>query len=237
MKPKYKPVVLALDSISITDAIEVVNDLQDVVDIFKLNSIVWDRQIGTFIQDYNYLVNRIHDCDKKVFLDMKFHDIPNTMVSHGEKIADQVEYFTFHLSAGLDASLSIAKYQNAIGVTVLSSLTDQDIRMIYNCSRLDLALTLTQLGVMSETTNFVSSIDMVEILKKEYPNITLFVPGVTLDGIRNESQEVTARWDQPIRDGANYIIMGRSILNLPNDERKQVIEEINAETEVIRSQC
>jgi orotidine-5'-phosphate decarboxylase len=236
MKPKYKPVILALDEISISDAVEVISDLQDLVDIFKINSIIWDRQIETFVQDYNYLVNRIHGFDKKVFLDLKFHDIPSTMVSHAQKIANQVEFFTFHLSAGLNASLSMAKYQNAIGITVLSSLTDQDIRMIYNCSRLDLALTLTQLGVMSETTNFVSSSDMVEILKKEYPNVTLFVPGVTLNGIRNESQEVTAKWDQPIRDGADYIIMGRSILNLPRDERKGVIEKINAETLEIRSQ-
>jgi orotidine-5'-phosphate decarboxylase len=109
--------------------------------------------------------------------------------------------------------------------------------LIYNCSRLELTLTLTELGVLSELTNFVCSGDMVKILRKSYPEITLFVPGISLDGQPNQSQEVAAKWDQPIRDGADYIIMGRSILNLPCDERKGVIEKINAETQLIRSEC
>jgi orotidine-5'-phosphate decarboxylase len=235
MIPKYKPLVLALDNLHPSDAIKVVHELKDCIDVFKLNSIVWNRQLQRQLTDYICVIDEIHDAGKKVFLDMKFHDIPSTLEAHVRERAEICEFFTFHLSAGLYANLLMAKFQNAVGVSVLTSLTDQDIRLIYNCSRLELTLTLIELGVLSKLTNFVCSGDIVKTLKKSYPEITLFVPGISLDGKPNESQEITAKWDQSIRDGADYIIMGRSILNLSRDEQKRVIEEINAETECIRN--
>jgi orotidine-5'-phosphate decarboxylase len=239
MIPKYKPLVLALDNLHPSDAIKVVHELKDCIDVFKLNSIVWNRQLQRQLTDYICVIDEIHDAGKKVFLDMKFHDIPSTMEAHVRERAEICEFFTFHLSAGRKTCEEMAKYSSAVGVSVLTSITKEDLVDLYNFrsySPFDLAIRIVACGDEYGITQFVCSPREISHLKEIYPKHTFFVPGISLEGQPNQSQEVSAKWDQPIRDGADYIIMGRSILNLPRDERKGVIEKINAETERIRNE-
>ncbi len=235
MKPKYKPVILALDGISISDALSIVEDLKDCVDIFKLHSIIWERQIGTSILDYDYLISSINDANKKVFLDMKFHDIPSTMILHIEKVCHRVEFFTFHLSAGKSARSEMGKYQASTGIGALTSLSDNDCIEQFGSTRKTYALNLIKLGVECRIQNFVCGYEELTETRILSPHGTIIVPGVTISGEPNISQKITTNWQNAISGGADYVVMGRSILNLPRIERKQVIEGINIEVERIRN--
>src|SRR5438309_11867180 len=111
--------IVALDVDSYDQATTLVDDLREVVDIFKVGSQLFTR-VGPKIVDH------INKREKECFLDLKFHDIPNTVAKAVESAATlRVRMATLHTSGGLEmlkAAAAIPNHPLLLGVTVLTSV-------------------------------------------------------------------------------------------------------------------
>ncbi len=215
--------IVALDVKDFIEAEKIIEELSPMVDIFKVGSILYTLA-GNKIIDY------LHSKDKKVFLDLKFYDIPNTVKGICSVAAELgIEMLTIHLLGGremIKASLEGVKeviikkkpgYKEPLilGVTVLTSMNDGILKndLKINLSAGELVKHLAGLGYNEGIRGFVCSPYEIEILRKEFGNdITLVTPGVRMPGESNGDQKRVMDPKTAKKLGADYIVMGRSVL-------------------------
>ncbi|EQH80713.1 orotidine 5'-phosphate decarboxylase / HUMPS family protein [Clostridioides difficile DA00313] len=125
--------IVAIDTDEFDKAKELIDRLEDSVDIFKVGL---EQYVATKGKTIDYLKEK----GKKIFLDLKFHDIPNTMKSAVKAaVRDNVWLMTIHVSdmEGMRQCALIAREEAerlniekplVVGVTVLTSLSNQDYR-------------------------------------------------------------------------------------------------------------
>ena len=127
--------IVAIDTDDFDKAKELIDQLEDSVDIFKVG-------LEQYVATNGRTVEYLREKGKKVFLDLKFHDIPNTMKSAVKAaIKDNVWMMTIHVSdfEGMRQCAEIAKQEAErlniekpiiVGVTVLTSLSNEDLQDI-----------------------------------------------------------------------------------------------------------
>ena len=135
MKNGKDKLIVAIDTDNFDKAKELIDQLEDSVDIFKVGL---EQYVATKGKTLEYLKEK----GKKVFLDLKFHDIPNTMKSAVRAaVRDNVWLMTIHVSdlEGMRQCALVAKEEAAklniekpiiVGVTVLTSLSNEDLQDI-----------------------------------------------------------------------------------------------------------
>ena len=162
----------------------------------------------------------------KIFLDLKFHDIPNTVAGAIKAILHLQPYMlTVHLSGGYDmvmrANDIVSEYclKNAIkkpkilGVSVLTSLDDNDFPVLGIKGRVeDQVIRLAKLADSADLDGLVSSAKELKIIRKELGSkLILVTPGIRLmDGQVNDQKRIVTP-SQAINDGANFLVIGRPI--------------------------
>ena len=171
-------------------------------------------------------VKLISETGARIFLDLKFHDIPNTVAGAIKAILHLQPYMlTVHLSGGYDmlakANEIVSEYclKNAIkkpiilGVSVLTSLDDNDFLSLgINGKVEDQVVRLAKLAEASGLDGLVSSAKELKIIRKELgSSLILVTPGIRLmDGQVNDQKRIVTP-SQAINDGANYLVIGRPI--------------------------
>lgn len=208
-------IIVALDVPTTRDALALVERLDDAITFYKVGSPLFTRSGPA-------LVAALRERGKRVFLDLKYHDIPST-VAHAVVAAAEldVELMTLHASGG-EAMLRAAR--EAVGddgprllaVTILTSFTAVDVERVWAkevFSVRDEVTRLTALAVEAGMHGVVASPLEVESLKRRHgAELLVVTPGIRATGDRLGDQARTATPRDAVRAGADYLVVGRPIL-------------------------
>ena len=161
---------------------------------------------------------------RDVFLDLKLHDIPNTVAGAARSVADLAPtYLTVHASGGPDmvrAAADALPDTMIAGVTVLTSLSAEQLAAVgFAGSPLDTVRRLAVLAVVGGAQALVCSPLEVSAVRREVgPGVRLITPGVRPDTTatgatagRSDDQSRTATPQQALADGADLLVVGRPI--------------------------
>jgi orotidine-5'-phosphate decarboxylase len=209
-------IIVALDVPTKTRALDLVRQLRQDISFFKVG-----------LQLYNgegpEIVHAIRATGAKVFLDLKLHDIPNTVAKAVESAADLgVQMLTIHLSGGSEMTrAAIAARKNdmsILGVTVLTSADEATLRETGISDRMDKqVLRLARLGVANEIDGVVTSPREIKILRAEFGDkIKIVAPGIRPAWSQAGDQRRFMTPQQAIEAGADYLVIGRPITLHPN---------------------
>jgi orotidine-5'-phosphate decarboxylase len=205
-------IIVALDTDSPESALETVAGLAGEVGMFKVGMELFPRGGPD-------LVRSIRAAGFDVFLDLKFHDIPNTVAGAVRSAAALgVRFATVHASGGRAMLAAAAEGARGTGttllaVTVLTSLDDADLAEVgFSLGTAEAAAGLAGLAVSCQINGIVcSAMDVESIRARVGKGITLVTPGVRMpeDVVGDQKRVVTPA--DAIRRGADYIVVGRPI--------------------------
>ncbi|MDP9291366.1 MAG: orotidine-5'-phosphate decarboxylase [Verrucomicrobiota bacterium] len=222
------PIIVALDVPSEEAAIQIVNDLTGLVGLYKIG-------LQLFTKCGPRIVTGVKATGAKVFLDLKFHDIPNTVANAVQSAcALGVDMLTIHLSGGskmIRAAVDAAENTDTIvlGVTVLTSSTQESLREVSVAEKVqDQVLRLARLGIDNGLRGIVASPNEAALLREALgPEVIIVTPGVRARDAAADDQARTLTPKEAIAAGANYLVIGRPIIAQENP--RQAVEAILAE--------
>jgi len=204
--------ILALDVDRADDALILVRRLKPWLNLFKVGNQLFTREGPAVVKAL-----RAEGVD--VFLDQKWHDIPQT-VAHAVKaaVALDVRYVTVHASGGLEmlqAAQEAAKGSRTeiLAVTVLTSLDDGALRQIgFDRTAAEQAVRLARLAVLAGVRGLVCSPLEIELIRQQVQEpLKLVTPGVrsASDGAQDQKRTLSAA--EALKHGANHLVIGRPI--------------------------
>jgi len=223
-----RPIFVAIDTQDVHRAVAIARDAQGVAGGVKLG-------LEFFCANGEDGVLRIGEHGTPIFLDLKFHDIPNTVAKAVQAIAHlQPAVLTVHTAGGkemLAAAKEAAPPETKIvGVTVLTSLDAADLAKTgISGSPSDQVKRLTELAVEAGIDGIVCSGAEVAAVRDIWPEGFLVVPGVRPEGFEVADQKRVVTPRQAFDDGASILIIGRPITAAANPAR--AIREIAATLE------
>jgi orotidine-5'-phosphate decarboxylase len=221
---------VALDLPSEHEALKLVDRLGQTCQWFKVG-------MELYYAGGNSIIHRLRDRGFNVFLDLKLHDIPNT-VAGAVRSATQAgaSLLTIHATGGAAMLHAAAEAASAPGsprllaVTVLTSMDANELAGIgITASPAEQVLRLARLAQASGIDGMVCSPEEVAILRKETgPNTLLVIPGIRPTGSAVEDQKRIATPAQAITHGASMLVVGRPITraNDPAQAAHAILEEI-----------
>ncbi len=228
--PNNERLIVALDVPSIAQALKWVRKLRGQVKNFKVGS-------ELFTAEGPEVVKKINALGCRVFLDLKFFDITNTMVS-ALKSAAKLKPFLInvHALAGPDALRNCAgvfakaKSADLIAVTILTSFTQRELKRAGMETPLEkTVLKLCKNALDCGLSGVVASpSEVVKLRKKFGENFLIVTPGIRPSGTLKDDQKRVATPFQAIKNGADYIVVGRPILTSTNPVKavREIMEEI-----------
>ena len=152
--------------------------------------------------------------NKIIFVDLKLHDIPNTCVSAVKAIKDiNANYLTIHISSGLEALKAAKKVSGKtklVGVTTLTSLTDNSLKQIgYNKKIKNLVYHQAKLANKAGLDAIVCSAKEVGYVKKVFKK-EIITPGIRFNSNKNDQKRITTPKDA-FKNGSDWLVIGRPI--------------------------
>ncbi len=185
------------------------------------------------------LIKKINAQGFEIFLDLKFHDIPNTVAGALKAAADLgVWMVNVHAPGGkamLDASREALNFKEApllIAVTVLTSMSSEDLSQLglSNNPQQQVQL-LADLAVNSGLDGVVCSAQETEFLRSQCPaGFKLVTPGIRLKGDSVDDQKRVVTPLSALENGSDFLVMGRPITQAVNPLEKlaSIIQEIES---------
>lgn len=160
-------------------------------------------------------VRMVHDAGARCFLDLKLHDIPQTMLGAVRAAVEHhVDFLTVHASAGPTAMKTIveaAGRTQLLAVTALTSLSDAELADMNLPESGSYALALATSAHRAGIRGFVCSPHEVAALRAQVGESILVVPGVRPLGSAKGDQQRTATPEAAMAAGADYLVVGRPI--------------------------
>jgi orotidine-5'-phosphate decarboxylase len=213
------PIIVAIDLPSPQKALKLAEELAPVVGAFKVG-----KQL--FVSGGPDIVRKLRATGAKVFLDLKLHDIPNTVAKAVIAATDLgVQMATVHASGGtamLAAAENAAHEQAAmlraepplvLAVTVLTSMDDSDLAELgIECGVQEQVLRLAKLATGAGLRGLVCSPQEIGMLRAELgDNVQLVTPGIRPATIKADDQKRTMTPAEAVQAGANWLVIGRPI--------------------------
>ena len=211
------PLIVALDVPDQNAALRLIERLSPTAPFYKIG-------LQLFTRCGPSVVAAVKQSGAKVFLDLKYHDIPNT-VRHGVESACAlgVDLLTIHLCGGaamIRAAADGALSGNALvlGVTVLTSSNRETLRETgVEAAVEDQVLRLARLAVENGVTGIVASPQEVSLLRQIFgTGLTIVTPGVRPEWAEANDQQRTMTPKAAMQAGANYLVIGRPITGQPD---------------------
>lgn len=206
---------LALDT-NFHHALDLIRALRGYPLIFKVG-------YKLFIAHHRAITDRVKEEGFELFLDLKLHDIPNT-VREGVFSAKELgaDYLTLHISSGRQAlkeAVSIKGKLKLLGVSVLTSLEEADLKELGVCrSKNEQVYELARVASEEGLDGVVCSGQELELLKGF--SLIKVVPGIRLEGEERDDQKRVVSLEEALEKGADVVVMGRSILRAENPVKK-----------------
>jgi orotidine-5'-phosphate decarboxylase len=230
MRPEDR-LIIALDVSSAAEARKTVEMLDAAVSTYK---------VGTqlFTAEGPGIVRELVDSGKKVFLDLKFHDIPNTVAGGVRSAATMgVAMLTVHaaggsamLRAAMEAAQQAPKPLMVLAVTVLTSLSDTDLQETGVAGRTrEHALVLATLAQKCGCNGVVASPHEARIIREDLgAGFVIVTPGIRPAGAARGDQSRVNTPAEAIAAGADYLVVGRPITEAENPAQaaEKIIREI-----------
>ena len=220
-------VILALDFSDMASTVEMINLTKEHIGIYKLGLEFYLSHGKSGLKEIQSRFSGI-----EIFLDLKLHDIPNTVAGACRSVADiDPKFLTVHASGGskmISAASSTLPNVEITAVTILTSLDqEQMITMGLNENIETLTLSLAKNAVNSGARAIVSSPQEVSLLRKHLgEKVTLITPGVRPSGAERDDQERVMTPREAIDAGADFVVIGRPITKA--SDPKQAAEAITA---------
>ena len=223
--PANDRLIVALDVPTVSAAKELVTVLDDSVVFYKVG-------LELFMSGEAFeLVNWLREHDKKVFVDLKFFDVPATV---GRAVSQLnglgITFATIHGNdAIMQAAAASAEDVDILAVTVLTSLDRGDLSDLgFDCDVSELVVSRARRAVVHGCAGVVASGQEAALLRRELGDTLLVVvPGIRpVDNQDDQKRTVSA--EKALRDGADYLVVGRPIrdANDPRAAAEQIQEEI-----------
>ena len=223
------PIILAVDTNEIDIAKRWVSQTSEYVGLFKLGLEFYLRFGAQGIKEIQ------NHTDKRIFLDLKLHDIPNTVNGATKQVADlKPRFLTVHASGGKEmvkAAVTAAPDIEITAVTILTSLNQMELAEIgFSGSTLERATELAKLAVSAGARAIVCSPLEISAIRGVIPNeVVIITPGIRpLDQSKNDDQKRTMDPKSALAAGANYLVIGRPITAAMDPEiaAKRILESI-----------
>ena len=220
-----KRIIVALDSNNFNNTKKLVFSLKNDVYAFKIG--------------YQFFFNfgltgykKIYKICPKIFLDLKMHDIPNT-VGKGLDALKKIKPIltTIHISGGDEMMQYAIKNKNKtkiLGVSILTSMDNKQTKKYYNQANLSLLVKkFTKFAKENNLDGVVCSPKEIKYIREEIgKNFIIVTPGIRFENrIKSDDQKRVATPKMAIDLGANYLVIGRPITESSNPLK--VLKEIN----------
>src|SRR6516165_5119334 len=217
--PEYRErLIVALDVSSSAAAQKIVAAVGDAAHTFKVGMQLYTAEGPQVVRD-------LVAAGRRVFLDLKYHDIPNTVAAAVAEAARLgVSMLTVHAAGGgkmLRAAAAAASAQPGLivlGVTVLTSLTDHDLYQLGVADEVeDQVLRLAALALANGCSGVVAAAREASLLRSKLPgDFAIVTPGVRPAGSAAGDQARVVTPAEAIAAGATHIVVGRPITEAPD---------------------
>ena len=206
-------VIIALDVPTLDEALGLVDSLGDETDFYKVGLELFTREGPSVVQA---LATR----DKRIFLDLKLHDIPNTVARAVTRARDlDVDFLTLHTTGGRPMMAAAAEAAGTdltlLGVTVLTSLTASHLGNSWGRevdSIGDEVVRLARLAQESGVGGVVASVREAASIKEAVgTDLVVVTPGIRLAGDAAHDQARVSTPAHAVAAGADYLVVGRSV--------------------------
>ena len=206
-------IIVAIDETNLERATELVDNLDPKKCMLKIGSVTFNS-IGKEIIFY------VADKGFDIFLDLKLHDIPNTVKKSIEGISVlPISMLTIHTSGGIDMmkaameAVSDTKIK-VFGVTALTSLNDDDTNNIFRRTTSDQVKKMLDLAELAGIDGVVCSPHELKFVNKKESLLSI-TPGIRLKNSDDDQKRVMTP-KEAIDLGADYIVVGRPITTAKN---------------------
>jgi orotidine-5'-phosphate decarboxylase len=226
-------VVVALDVADRESALLLVEKLRGLVGMFKIG-----KQLFTAAGPG--LVSEIVAAGEKVFLDLKYHDIPNTVAGAARAAAGLgVSIFNVHALGGSEmmraaaaATESLQSRPAVLGVTVLTSMNDAGLAEVGIPHKAEeMVIRLAALARQSGLDGVVASPKEIRLIRERVAdeNFIILTPGIRPAWSASGDQKRIATPAQALRDGADFLVIGRAITDGadPRANAERILEELD----------
>ena len=189
--------------------------------------------------DINFFFNfgltgykKIYSICPKIFLDLKLHDIPNT-VKNGLEALNKIKPIltTIHVSGGdemMKSSVKDKKFTKILGVSILTSIDSKQTKKFYNQKNVSfLVKKFAKFAKKNGLDGVVCSPKEIKVIRKATGrNFIIVTPGIRLKSkIKSDDQKRVETPEKAIEMGANYLVIGRPITKSKNPLK--ILKEIN----------
>ena len=228
--------IMALDVPDIPEAIAMVDQLGDSVLFYKIG-------LELFMSgDYFGLIRWLQDHNKKIFVDLKFFDVPATVGRAVRALSDKgVEFATIH---GNDSIMAEAAKQKGalkiLAVTALTSLDRGDLDDLgFACDVEQLVLSRARRALELGCDGVVSSGLEVPMLRSELDHkLMVITPGIRpVENRPSDDQKRVVSVDQAFKNGADYIVIGRPIRDAEDPKQTADIIQEQIATAIATQNC
>ncbi len=209
---RANPIICALDTSNLSQAVFMARILRNRVGMIKLG-------LEFFAACGLYGIEEVGKCGIPIFLDIKLHDIPNTVAKAIKVISGlNIRMLTLHIAGGMqmlhDALNAVQNTEiKLIGVTVLTSINDNDLNQCGIEKRIESqVILLAKLAQTSGLHGVVCSALETRAIRRECgKDFNIITPGVRISSHNNNDQKRTATPREAMTFGADYIVIGRPI--------------------------
>jgi orotidine-5'-phosphate decarboxylase len=217
-------VIVALDLPTLDEARDLMEQLGDSARVFKVGSQIF-TSVGPDI------IREIKGRSKKLFLDLKFHDIPNT-VARASEVATElgVDMFNMHISGGLEMMRAAAEATKSkaselgiqkpivLGVTILTSIDGLTFQRDFNSSNSlqEQIVYMARLAQRAGLDGVVASPQEIQLIRNACgSNFVVVTPGVRPKWAARDDQKRVTTPARALAAGATYVVIGRPIYQSP----------------------
>ena len=208
-----KKIIVAIDENQSNEAKNIINQLDSSMCMVKIGSISFNS-IGREIISYS--------CEKgfDIFLDLKLHDIPNTVKKSIEGLSSlPISMLTIHTSGGKDMMMAAMEAVSGtqikvFGVTALTSLNNDDTNQIFQRTTAGQVDAMLNLAQEAGIHGVVCSPQELELVNKR-ENLLSITPGIRLQD-SNDDQKRVMTPKEAINQGADFLVIGRPITEAEN---------------------
>jgi len=223
-------IIVALDFSKKEDALRIVDELEGLVNFYKIG-------LELFISEGPSIISLIKARNKKIFLDLKLHDIPETVYRATKSVLRYgIDMLTVHTTGGIDMmrrsaeafkeiALEGNRQTKILGVTVLTSHDKKSLENLFNNSfdpetlACNLALKAKQAGLDGVIASGHEVRKIKEICGQSFMVVT---PGIRFKNDNKNDQKRTVTPHEAFSSGADYIVIGRSLTQVSSPKEKFV---------------
>jgi len=220
-----KKIIVALDNNNFSEIEKLVKSLKKDVYAFKIGY--------QFFFNFGLIgYKKIYSICPKIFLDLKLHDIPNT-VKNGLEALNKIKPIltTIHISGGdemMKSSVKDKKFTKILGVSILTSMDSNQTKKFYNQKNISFIVKKFAKFAKKNGLDGVvcSPKEIKEIRKATGKNFIIVTPGIRLKSkIKSDDQKRVESPEKAIEMGANYLVIGRPITK--SKDPLKTLKEIN----------